>query len=96
MTSETFAVASRALRLKRRGFSNEITSFLSDASSEGGVSKEAFIEKKEYFEKIWEEIVTDAEGCVNLLDDGDDEEGEIVESLKDSLEDLKYKKQRLI
>ena len=52
MTSQAFLVASRALRLKRRAFSNEITSFLSDASSEEGVSKEAFIEKKNILRKF--------------------------------------------
>ena len=28
---------------------------------------------------------------MNLLDDGDEEEGEIAESLKEHLEDLRYK-----
>ena len=32
---------------------------------------------------------------MNLLDDGEDEGGEIVESLKDNLEGLQYKKERL-
>ena len=60
----------------------------------GACLKRHLLKNNEYFEKIWEQIVTDTEGCVNLLDDGDDEEGEIVESLKDSLEGLKYKKNR--
>ena len=75
MTSQAFLTANRALRLKRRAFSNEITEFLSDASSDGRISKEAFIEKREYFEKIWEEIVISTEDCISLLDDGDDDEG---------------------
>ena len=87
MTSNAFLVASRALRPKRRTFSNEITSFLSDASSGGGMSKEVFIEKKEYFEKIWEEIVVATDSCVKLLDDG----GEIAETLRENIEDLWYK-----
>ena len=43
---------------------------------------------------MWEEIVSDTENCVNLVND--DDEGELAEGLKDSLEDLRYKKDRLI
>ena len=68
---------------------------MNDARSEKGVSEEAFNEKKDYFEKIWEEIVTATDSCINLLDDGEDEGGEIVETLKEHLEELQYKKQRL-
>ena len=39
------------------------------------------MKKKEYFEKIWKEVVIATDGCVKLLDDGEDEGGEIVASL---------------
>ena len=73
MASEAFLTANRALRLKRRAFSREITSFLNDAWSNEGVSKEVFNEKKGYFENTWEEIVTAAGSYINLLDDREDE-----------------------
>ena len=96
MTSQAFTVANRALHLKKEFFSNEITSFLSDASSKGDVPKEAFIEKKGYFEKIFWKIVVATDSCVKLLDDGEDEGGEIAETLREHLEDLRYKKVWLI
>ena len=49
MASEAFATANRPLRLKRRAFSRELTSFMDDARSEKGVSKEAFNKKKGLF-----------------------------------------------
>ena len=95
MASEAFSTANRALRVKRRAFSREITSFLNDAWSGEGVSKEVFNEKKGYFENIWEEIVTATDSCINLLDDEEDERGEIIDGLKELLEELQDKKQRL-
>ena len=84
MASEAFAIASRALRSKRRAFSNEITSFLNDASSEEGVSKEVFNEKNTYFEQCWEEIVTSTNDCVGLVDDVE-EKGERIDELNEQL-----------
>ena len=94
MASEAFSSSNRVLRVKRRAFSREITSFLNDVRSGVGVSKEAFNEKRDYFENIWEEIVATTEGCINLVDDGDDEGEEIIEELRDHLERLQEKKER--
>ena len=88
MASEAFATANRALRAKRRAFSKES---LKDARSEVGLSKEAFIEKKAYFEQCWKEIMTSTNDCINLIDDGE-EQGEIIEELKEHLEGLQEKK----
>ena len=46
MTSTAFSVADRALRAKRRAFSNKLTVVLNEAKSEAGLIKEAFEEKK--------------------------------------------------
>ena len=46
MASESFAIASRALRLKRRSFSKEITDLLKDARSDEGLSKEPLRKKR--------------------------------------------------
>ena len=53
MASEAFSTANQAFRVKRSAFSREITSFLNDAWSGMGVSKDAFNEKGDYFENIW-------------------------------------------
>ena len=53
MASESFAIASRALRLKRRSFSKEITDSFKDARSDEGLSKEAVNEKLAYIEQWW-------------------------------------------
>ena len=45
MDSESFAAATRALRLKRRSFSKEITDIIKDAQSGECLSKEAFMKK---------------------------------------------------
>ena len=87
MVSEAFATANRALRAKRRAFSKEITESLKDARSEVWWSKEAFIEKKVYFEQCWDEIVTSTSDCINLVND-EEEQGEIIEELKEHIEGL--------
>ena len=92
MTSEAFSNVNRVLRVKRRAFSREVTTFLSYARSGVGVSKEAFNEKRVYFEHIWEEIVTATEGCINLVDDEEDQGEEIIEELREHLEGLQGKK----
>ena len=46
MDSESFKVAIRALRVKRRAFAGEIPSLIRDAQSDEGLSKETFYEKK--------------------------------------------------
>ena len=83
MTSQTFSIADRASQiLKRRAFSNEFTAVLNEAKSETGLSKEAFKEKKEYFEHNWTEIVTSTVDCINLIDDGDEHGDDEIEELK--------------
>ena len=46
MTSEAFATANRALRVKRRTFLREVTAALNYARSEIGLSKDAFNKKR--------------------------------------------------
>ena len=88
-SSQAFAVANRALRIKRRTFSNELTAVLNEANSETGLSKEAFKEKKDYFEHNWNEIVTSTEDCVNLIDDGEEHRDDQIEELRYHIELLK-------
>ena len=88
MASEAVLTANQALHIKRRTFLREITSFLNDARSGVGVSKEVFNKRGDYFENIWEEIVAATEGCINLVDD---EGEEIVEELRDQLVGLQEK-----
>ena len=46
MASSAFSAAERALHIKRRSFSKEITVILDEAKLEAGISKESFDEKK--------------------------------------------------
>ena len=87
MDSESFEAATRALHVKRRSFVREITGFLKDARSEGGLSKERFYEKKEYIERCWGEIVSCTKDCVSMVDNVEDRE-EIVNELNENLESL--------
>ena len=76
-----FSTADHALRVQRRALAKELREFLGDASSISGMSKEAFMEKKGYFEGMWKEIVSNTEGGINLLDDDVEEDGHIAEGL---------------
>ena len=82
MASDVFSIANRALRLQRQGVAKELTEFLGDASTKR-ISKELFDEKREYFEKLWNEIVLSTEDCISLLDNGEDSEGEMLEKFKE-------------
>ena len=95
MTSEAFSTADRALHVQRRALAKELRAFLGDASSISGLSKEAFMEKKGYFEGMWKEVVSNTEGCISLLDDDADEDGHIAEGLNEYLEDLRFNMDRL-
>ena len=53
MASESFAIANRALRLKRRSFSKEIMDLLKDAWSDEGLSREAF---NDIYPKKWVQL----------------------------------------
>ena len=92
MNLEAFSIANRALRVKRRTFSKEITAALNDARSEFGLTKEAFNEKRVYLEHHWEEVVTSPEDCIHLVDDEEEQEEEKIEEVKDHLDVLKEKK----
>ena len=46
MTLQAFSLADRALWVKQRAFSNELTVVLSEAKSETGLRREVFEEKK--------------------------------------------------
>ena len=48
-----------------------------------------------YFENLWEAVVSATDNCLSVLSDDEDPDGEISESLKSSLDDLRYKKDRL-
>ena len=93
MDSESFKVAIRALRVKRRAFAGEITSLIRDAQSDEGLSKETFYEKKDYIEHCWEEIVTSMKDCVGLIDDVE-KKGEMVDNLNENLESLQYRMEK--
>ena len=86
MSSTAFSAADRALRAKRITFSTELTLALNDANSESGLSKEAFKEKEDYFERTWDEIVTSTEDCIGWIDDGEDQKDEQIEELMDHIE----------
>ena len=92
MASEAFTVAIRALRLKRRSFSKEVTGLLKDARSDEGFSKEAFNERKDYIEQCWGEIVASTSDCVGLVDDGEEKE-EVDNELNEQLESLRVQKE---
>ena len=77
---------------KIRTFSKDLTVALNDAKSDFGLSKEAFNEKKDYFESAWDEIVASTEDCIKLIDDGDDQGEEQIDELQDHLEILKEKR----
>ena len=81
MATTSYALTERVLRAKRRSFSKDLTTILEEDNSESGLSKERFEEKKAHFEHNWQEIVNSTEGCVKLIDDGDDNWAEQVSEL---------------
>ena len=95
MSSETFSAADRALRVQRRALIKELTAFLGDTESLNELSREDFAKRKEYFEGLWKKVVASTEGCSNLIDDGDDEDGLIAEGLNEGLEGLRFLMDRL-
>ena len=95
MTSEAFSTADHALRVQRWALRNELTEFLNDTASLSKLSREDFMKKKEYFEGLWKEVVANTEGCTNLIDDSDDDEGLIAENLKECLDRVRYLMDRL-
>ena len=98
MTDETmrqFNVASSDLRVKRRAFSRELSEFLLIAASESPPSREDFLDKKKYFEGLWDVLVAATKSCLSLLSEGDDPDGEIADNLNGILGDLRDRKGRL-
>ena len=95
MSSEAFSTADRALRLQRRVLRNELTAFLSDTESLNELSREDFAKQKAYFESLWQKVVASTEGCLNLIDDGDDIDDVIAEGLNEGLELLRFLMDRL-
>ena len=89
--SQEFGTASRALRLKRRAFSNEITAFLQSAKSDTPPAITEFRERQVYFAKLWDNVVTSTEDCIKLIHEDEDLDGEEARALTDTLEDLRYK-----
>ena len=92
MEWQSFSGAKRALRVKRRTLSKEITDILKDALSAEGISKEVFDEKRVYIEQCMGEIVTSKNDCIGLIDDVE-EKGEITDVLNEQLDGLWVQKQ---
>ena len=69
---------------------------MNNAKSDTGLSKEAFKEKEDYFERTWDEIVTSTEDCIGLIDDGEEQGDEQIEELREHIEILKEKKERFL
>ena len=67
---------------------------MDEAKSEAGLSKESFDKKKVHIEQHWDEIVTSTEGCIKLIDDGDDDKDEQVNELNYQIELLKIQKEQ--
>ena len=96
MASLAFFTAERALWVKRRSFCKEITTNIDEAKSEAGLSKESFDKKKVHFEQHWDEIVTTTEGCIGLLDDGEEDKEEQITDLKYHVELLRGIKEQFL
>ena len=95
MSSEAFSTADRALRVQRRVLRKELTAFLGDTESLNELSREDFAKRKEYFEGLWKKVVASTESCLNLIDNGDDEDGLIAEGVNEGLESLRFLMDRL-
>ena len=59
-----------------------------------GLSKKAFKEKEDYFERNWAEIVTSTEDCINLIDDGEEQGDEQIEELNYQVGLLKTRREQ--
>ena len=73
MDTSAFLVAERALCIKRRNLSKEISAVIDEVKSEAGLTKNLCDEKKVLFDQRWDDVVSATEGCIKLLDDGDEE-----------------------
>ena len=93
--SQVFGTASRTLRAKRRTLSNELTAFLLSAISSTPPTISEFQEKQLYFGKCWEEVVTLTYGCIKLISDDEDIDGEEKATLQETLDDLRFKMDNL-
>ena len=96
MSLMAFSMAERPLHVKRRNFSKDMKAILNKARSEACLNMVVFDEKKIYFEEHWEEIVTSTEGCINLIDDGDDDKDEQTNDLNYQMDILKMQKEQFL
>ena len=69
---------------------------INEAKSEAGLTKEAFNDKKVLFEQHWSEVISDTEGCMKLLDDGEDYKEEEITDLSYHNDELRKKKNQFL
>ena len=91
----SYSAATTALRAKRRTFGKELLEFLQLARSDGPPTIDEFQVKKAYFEKLWNDVVKESTNCLSLINGGDDPDGKKAEGIKEKLEDLRERKEKL-
>ncbi|MDP6303928.1 MAG: hypothetical protein QF657_05155, partial [Candidatus Nitrosopelagicus sp.] len=94
-TNEAFVSANRTLRVKRRRFNTAIIDFLQSLKSESPPELTEVREKYAHFKTLWDEVVTSTTDCVNLINEGEDEDGDEAEKLSAALEVSRYKMEHL-
>ena len=90
-----YLTAARALRVKRRALSEELSTYLLVIKKDSLPATDAFNVKKAYFEELWQEVMKQCENCKSLLQDGGDAEQQELTWVGDTIEDLLAKKERL-
>ena len=58
-----YLTAARALRVKRRALSEELSTYLLVIKKDGLPATDAFNVKKTYFEELWQEVMKQCENC---------------------------------
>ena len=91
----SYSAAATALRAKRRTLGKELSEFFRSARSGDLPTIDEFRAKKAYFEELWNNIVKESDKCISLINPGEDQDGKKAEGIKDALEDLLDKKDRL-
>ena len=98
MTEEapsSFSAAATGLRAKRRALGKELLDFLRLTKPDNLPTIEVFQEKRAYFEERWNDVVRANDNCLSLLNTGEEHEAKKAEELRDALEDLRDRKERL-
>ena len=91
----SYSAAATALRAKRQTLGRELLEFLRSARSDDLPTIDEFREKKAYFEELWNDVVKESDNCISLINPGEDQDDKKAEGIKDALEDLLDKKERL-